>query len=229
MILTQTEIKRRGIVVGATEAGWQPSTYDATVGSIVTKNGRVHDKIFPLPPRGIAWVLSRETFCIPKNVTGLATLKTTWTKQGVLTLTLGIVNPGWTGPLATAVINFGRSPFTICEGDPFFRILFHEHNYVDVEETGSSHPEYFKDLIRQTRNFSDTFLTIDTLAPEVAKSMFSMPRLAIYLGISALIVSILSFFAPAAQSLMEGRGERLRSLEERVSEIESQDRYRRIP
>ena len=37
----------------------------------------------------MVWVLSKEEFALPKDVTGLATLRTTFTKQGILALNVG--------------------------------------------------------------------------------------------------------------------------------------------
>ena len=98
MILTKAQIGAEDIVKSTTKRGQRNTTYDATIGKIITKNGEWKKDSYNLPPRGIAWLISEETFSIPKNRTGLATLRTTWTHKGILTLTLGIIDPGWNGP-----------------------------------------------------------------------------------------------------------------------------------
>ena len=222
MILTRAEIEKREIVKDGVERGWRATTYDATVGSIITKKG-VHDSAtYTLPPRGIVWVVSRETFTIPGDVTGLATLRTSWTHKGVLTLTLGVVDAGWSGPVSTAVVNFGRSEFMITAGDPFFRILFHTHEDVSPSTRSQSHEDYRRSVIAQTRDYSDTFLTVDTLAPEIARSIFGMPRWGVYIGLGGLILAALATIVPVASTLLEGRGERLRDLESRVLVLETE-------
>jgi deoxycytidine triphosphate deaminase len=59
-----------------------------------------------LEPREMVWVLSKEEFRMPANVTGLATLRTTFTKQGILALNVGIIDPLFEGPISTALITF---------------------------------------------------------------------------------------------------------------------------
>jgi deoxycytidine triphosphate deaminase len=50
-----------------------------------------------LEPREMVWILSKEEFALPKDVTGFATLRTTFTKQGILALNVGIIDPFLTG------------------------------------------------------------------------------------------------------------------------------------
>jgi deoxycytidine triphosphate deaminase len=94
MILVRDEIEAKNIVHSAQVNGPRSTTYDATVGEIIIEGKSIQESSFTLLPRGIAWVISTEEFRLPSDVTGLATLKTTWTHNGVLALNLGIVDPG---------------------------------------------------------------------------------------------------------------------------------------
>lgn len=97
----------------------------------------------------MAWILSKEKFKMPKNVTGLATLRTTFTKQGILALNVGIIDPFFEGPISTALINFSDRPRRIDVDDKFFRVVFFEHEDVTSFHEGSENKEglsYFKEL-----------------------------------------------------------------------------------
>lgn len=197
MILTKQQISNHSIVVDGNTLGQRPSTYDPTVGKILTKRGKDQGASYNLPPRGIAFVVSEETFVLPNNVTGLATLRTTWTKSGVLTLTLGIIDPGFVGPVSTAVVNFGKSNFKIKKGDPFFRIMFMGHGECPEVPAAASLPDlkkinadYLADVKEQTKNFSKTFLTIDTLGPEILKSVLKLPSWGVWLGMIATFLAV---------------------------------------
>ncbi len=225
MILTRDEIKKEKIVVGATATGERATTYDATVGKIITKKGECRDNSYALSQRGIAWVISNEIFSFPENRTGLATLRTTWTNRGILTLTLGIIDPGYTGPLATAVVNFGRHEFIINKNDKFFRVLVLGHQKAETRSDFESFDEYTRKVLGQTTNFSETFLSIDTLAPEILRSLFSMPRWVVYLSIIAIFFGFFSATLPIGYSAMNGMlnlQHKIEILEQRLDALENE-------
>jgi deoxycytidine triphosphate deaminase len=223
VILTSQQIANSNIVLPTSGSGQRNTTYDATVGRIITKQGECKDGQFVLKPRGIVWLVSSEIFSIPDNVTGLATLKTGWTHKGVLALTLGIVDPGWSGPLSTSLVNFSKTDFTINVGDPFFRLIFMEHAPVAATPQVHTMDEYVRSVFAQTGSYSDNFLTIDTLAPEIADRIFGVPKTAFWLGVAALIVAALAIFVPVAIESWSSQGERdakIAKLEAKVEHLE---------
>ena len=133
---------------------------------------------------------------MPSNVTGLATLRTTWTRKGVLSLTSGVIDPGWDGPLSTALVNFSKTEFTICLGMPFFRVVFISHqtpNNVMPVKTDSE--TYRRQILENRTLYSDNFLTMDTLSAELSEKIFGLPRWGVTLariGIGAAFLAILS-------------------------------------
>ena len=147
MVLTGDDIKELGIVSGSSAVGCRDTTYDATVGVIISEGSVFDGNTFVLPPRGIVWVVSAETFAIPEDVTGLATLKTQWTHAGVLALNVGVVDPGWNGPLSTALVNFSNSNFSITKGSPFFRLIFYPHEATGAEVNTFEMDAYVRDTI----------------------------------------------------------------------------------
>lgn len=225
MVLTSSQITSKGIVSGAIPVGQRATTYDATVGSIILCGVEIDDQSFMLPPRGIVWVVSAEAFSLPSTVTGLATLKTQWTHQGVLALNVGVVDPGWEGPLSAAVVNFSNSDFVIKKGDPFFRILFHSHRAAGTAFK-VDRPQYLKQVKDQSRAFSKTFLSMDSLTKEVADEVLRLPKWAYYLSLLGMIIAVAAVFAPIALTLwMDFRGDpvRLAVVEKKLEELEAKD------
>src|SRR5450830_549060 len=105
MLLRKDEIIAKNIVAAANSKSQRETTYDATVGEIIFCGRKIEEDEFTLPSRGVVWVISKEVFTLPSNITGLATLRTTWTHDGVLALNVGVIDPGWNGPVATALVN----------------------------------------------------------------------------------------------------------------------------
>jgi dUTPase len=223
MILTDAEIQQRGLVQNPVSAGRRPSTYDATVGEIISEGEIIEAERFVLPKRGIVWVVSKEQFTLPDDITGLATLRTTWTHNGVLALNLGIIDPGWSGSLATALVNFGNGNFQIAKGDPFFRIMFHEHAPVPVQSprpTSLPRKAYIDGIVSKSRLFSKTFLGMESLVQEVSNEVLSFPRWALTLGIAAVIVSILAVYMPIAWTVWQDFLHTKTSNSERIEQLE---------
>ena len=198
MVLTVGEIKTRKLVNAEDGVGFRDTTYDATVGTFVAEGKEIQGEEFHLPPRGVVWVISAEVFTMPCDLTGIATLKTGWTHDGVLALNVGVVDPGWSGPLGTAVVNFGNSDFVIRKGQPFLRLLFHPHDAVDCKVVAKTMEEYVRQIKTQSKSLSSTFLNMNSLTAEVSNQIFRMPRSALYVAIIALFVAVISIFMPIA-------------------------------
>ena len=166
------QILQRGLVSGGDGRNLKNSTYDLTVGEIVpigkeaTIGRRKNPVVSPyyLEPREMVWVLSKEEFNMPPTVTGLATLRTTYTKQGILALNVGIIDPFFNGPISTALINFSDRPRRIEIGDKFFRVAFFEHDDVrkfHLREENIERAEYVRHLENVSySDFARSFLNI---------------------------------------------------------------------
>jgi deoxycytidine triphosphate deaminase len=113
------DILTRGLVTGGTVENLKNSTFDLTVGAIIPigkdavrtrtrARARREEPLttYFLEPREMVWVLSKEEFALPKDVTGLATLRTTFTKQGILALNVGIIDPFFSRPYQYRVDKF---------------------------------------------------------------------------------------------------------------------------
>ncbi len=161
-------------------------------------------------------------------MTGITTLRTTWTRKGLLTLTVGIVDPCYDGYLSTAVINFSNTAFSLQKGDTFFRTAFFQHEKADSAKGRSETEEGYRNSVVQESNlFSETFLSVDSLADEVASNIFGMPknaaRIATIIGMIALLIGFAGLIVPPALNLsteVAHKNAKIELLEERLREIE---------
>lgn len=164
----------------AQESNLKHSTYDLTIGEIIPtgQTSLQHqdvdkEQIFFLEPRQSVLVLSREEFQLPGTVTGLATLRTTLTKNGLLALNVGIIDPFFNGPISTTLINFSDQAVPIKVGMPFFRVLFFHHkdtrdNHFTSED--KNRDRYLEELITMAKiRFPKSFLNI----PELDNAYYS--------------------------------------------------------
>ena len=210
MILTGSQIRTASIVHNPSSSGWRDTTYDATVGEIIQEGVPVKEDTFVLAPRALVWIISNEEFHIPNDVTGLATLKTGWTHKGILALNVGIVDPGWHGPLAAAVVNFSKTKFVISKNDPFLRVIFHEHLATNCQSASKTKSEYIEIIKNNSNLFSETFLNINSISQEVSNQISQGPMVAnkismavLYISISAIIVGLLSAIIPINYSIRQ--------------------------
>ncbi|MFT0861250.1 dCTP deaminase domain-containing protein [Ancylobacter sp. G4_0304] len=222
MVLTSAEIAQKEIVGNSVANGQRATTYDATVGCIIKDGCEISGNSHTLAPRGIVWVVSAETFKLPADVTGLATLRTTWTHDGILALNVGIVDPGWDGPLAAALVNFSNTNFVIKKGDNFLRLLFHGHDQCYPKIIKKTPDDYKKDIINKSRMFSDSFLSMDRLVSEVTEKVFSVPKFVIYLTLTGLALAAASIFAPMAYSVWSDNRNIAADLRSRVESVEKE-------
>lgn len=220
MILTAVQIASKNLVHGGAE-NTRATTYDATVGLIIQSGRTLNTPTFTLAPRGIVWVVSKERFHLPDTITGLATLRTTWTHQGVLALNVGIIDPGWEGPLATALVNLSNSDFDISVGDSFFRVLFNEHAATSAKVIHRTDEEYRQDILGHSRAYGKTFLAMDTLVSEVSDKVLGLPRFVYRLTAAAIAIALIAIFVPISFSVyLDSKGSEVK-LEEMQRQIDA--------
>ena len=178
-LITGTEIFSRALLNKADERNLKNSTYDLTIGDIFAlgpKNVKKQRRKGPyqryfIEPQEMVFVLSKEHFELPEDVTGVATLRTTYTKRGLLALNVGIIDPAFSGPISTALLNFSNRPAEIHVGQKFFRVLFFQHDDVSdfhpPQDEGVDEQEYIHELGRKAfRDFPSTYLNIPSSGAE---------------------------------------------------------------
>jgi hypothetical protein len=145
----------------------QGSSFDLTIGCIFDHKGKRVDGPFTIEPGHMVQVVSAEVFNLSDRVTGHATYKTTLTKKGIWALTVGIVDSGWDGPVATTLLNFSRVDHAIAEGDAFLRVSLFEHDPIPAERVRKAPPldVYLKDIQKTAASsFPTTFLDTEKIA-----------------------------------------------------------------
>ncbi len=135
--------------------------------------------IHTLEPGGLAWVISQEKFQIREpSVTALVTLRSGFTKRGMLALDVGLVDANFFGPIGSLVINFSRKPIRLDAGEEFFRVLFFKH----AESEGGQIPQKLefdhesyarKILVDMVGDFSSTFLQTAEMEERIEESLKS--------------------------------------------------------
>ena len=243
MLLSGEEIKKRSLIRDGAESNFRGSSYDIRIGTILSSQDGEEVKEFSLPAQGMVEVISQELVSLPADVSGYALVKTSLCNEGVLALSIGIIDPYYEGPLSSVLINFGKSNVKLKEGDTFLRLTFHQYQAPEGLQRREpvSKSFYVKDKRRQVSVYlSETFLDIrktseavtEKVLGEWRKSLFIwVPLCAACLAFFALLVNAGSswatrFAAPKdqikAELLVELQKEQIKVLESRLALLEAQ-------
>jgi deoxycytidine triphosphate deaminase len=187
----------------------QGSSFDLTIGKIFGANGQEIIETFKLRPGHMVQVMSEEVFQLQNNVTGHVTYKTSLTRIGVWALTVGIVDPGWSGPIATTLLNFSRTDFAVQRGDPFLRVSFFEHDEVPAKSLrkSPSESEYAKGVSQlAVTKFSKTFLNRKKIERRAGNDVMNRIRNQALAWVAGIVVVftiaqiVVAFFVPKLDS-----------------------------
>ena len=121
MLLSDREIKQRKLIDVPTEKNFRATSYDVTVGKIITVEGKEVDDLV-LQPSGVVQVVSRERIALPHDITSLAMVKTDLCNRGILALNIGIAGPGYSGHLSSPLLNFSKTDFYLTKDEVFFEL-----------------------------------------------------------------------------------------------------------
>jgi deoxycytidine triphosphate deaminase len=181
MLVVGEEILKQNLLSGADRSHIKNSSYYLTIGAIIPVGEDAKNFDFNKPtemlvikPRQVAWVVSEEVFTIKSHeITALVTLRSTFTKMGLLALDVGMVDAGFEGPIGSIVINFSKNDVCLAKGDEFFRVAFIKH--ADVPENFRpsrdkfTAAQYIKERHKEIiASFPATFLNTEVLSDEMA-------------------------------------------------------------
>jgi deoxycytidine triphosphate deaminase len=158
----------------------QGSSFDLSIGCIFDHEGKKVEGPFTIKPGHMVQVASAEELTLSDRVTGHVTYKTTLTRRGIWALTVGIVDPGWNGPVATTLLNFSRVDHSIAVGDAFLRVSFFEHAPVPPEKLrkAPSLEAYLTDIQKIAASmFPMTFLNTTQIAEAAGKNVLKRIRI----------------------------------------------------
>jgi dUTPase len=196
MLLSDNEIRAKGLIYNAVEAHYRAASYDVGVGTILTMDGKEVTEL-KLEPQGIVEVISREEVRVPRDVVGYAMVRTSLCNEGILPLNIGILDPGYKGPVSATLLNFGKKDFLITADEVFLRLTFHESHLSHSENwpVPISHDEYVRDRKKKVVNFADTFLNLDSTIKKATEPFLDTlrNRALIWLPLFAVMLTALAF------------------------------------
>ncbi|HTE04705.1 MAG TPA: hypothetical protein VK824_00815 [Planctomycetota bacterium] len=228
-LLSGEEIKEYNLVENASDELYRASTYDLSIGEIVrpgsgTKAASVVET-YDLPPGGTVRVVSRECFEMPDWITGHVLLKNELCTRGILAINIGIVDPGFRGPISSTLINFGKTDFPVRKRTPFLRVSFHRcpPSPRAAESAKFSPEKYLARVHEEVQLYSaETFLSISETTRRAANQVFGDFKkwLLIWVTVAGLGLAIITVFVPMGASWVErhitGRDERERQEAEQL-------------
>jgi deoxycytidine triphosphate deaminase len=182
------------------DPGWKVGDR-LTIGKIVTHKGEIVTSLV-LEPQGIAHLISAERVRLPHDVCGFAHVLTGKCNQGLLTLNIGLIDPGWDNYVSTAILNFSSERQLLQEKQEFMRLTYHRVTFDEGANQASMKPydnmsgaAYLSSVrMRAVSNFGKHFLNIRRLVGEASERETGRLRDAMlrYLPIGAFS---LAFFA----------------------------------
>lgn len=202
------------------------SSFDLTVGTILDHNGNKVDGPFVLKPGHMVQVVSAEVFKLPDAVTGHVTYKTALTRRGIWALTVGIVDPGWNGPVTTTLLNFSRIDYAVAPGDAFLRVSFFGHAPVPTEclPTCEAVETYLRGIQKVAMTqFPQTFLDKDEIAGKAGKDVLERIRkdALVWVGAIALLFGAIQFGLNFLAAPKATTGVELSSIQAQIGRLES--------
>jgi dUTPase len=181
MLIVGEDILKKNLLTDAERSHIKNSSYYLTIGAIIPVGEDAKNFDFNKPkemhvikPRQVAWVVSKEVFNIKSHeITALVTLRSTFTKKGLLALDVGMVDADFEGPIGSIVINFSKNDVSLAKGDEFFRVAFMRHAEVPTEFRPARDRFTATQYIRERHSeiiasFPATFLNTELLSDEIA-------------------------------------------------------------
>lgn len=171
------ELIRNPIVDANGQYEVEPASYDLHAGmiiwkeeDIVAKRADVKSKLFKpavaaqfqesisLQPGQVMFVITHEDVVMPKTMCGTVYAKNKFSRDGILALTTGHVDPGVDCPIVIRLINLRSIPYTFSLGEPIYTIVFHKLQ-PNSWSTWYEHPKIErKDTIKRTIESADAAL-----------------------------------------------------------------------
>ncbi len=128
----------------------EPASYDLHAGTAIWKEvipssgkskirkigydipaSRFGQEVIHLQPGQVMFIITREEVKMPKELCGTVYAKNKFSREGILALTTGHIDPGVHCPIVIRLINLRSIPYTFQIGDPIYTIVF---NTLEVHE-----------------------------------------------------------------------------------------------
>lgn len=188
-----------------TDSRYRASTYDLSIGEIIPGGKRLKttaaDGTYQLCPGGMVKVIARETLKLPAGFTAHALPRNTLCTRGVLAINIGIVDPGFEGPISSILINFGDADYPIRPGEAFLRLSFHrcQKSPKAIDAQSWVRHAYVEEARSQVLAYLGThFLNLDETAKKASEGAFGKFRtaLVVWAGVAAVGLALMTVLVP---------------------------------
>jgi deoxycytidine triphosphate deaminase len=187
------------------------STCDLTIGDFYIMGEHPEEKIEGLnevwiEPSSMIAIRTMERVVLPDTVTGMATLVTSLTHEGLLCLNVGIIDPGYDGHLSAFLVNFSRRPRKIALGDRLLRVIFFEHEQLSNCKPWLNPKEDYQRFLgaKASNEFATTFLDVNRITDLAEKSAWKIvlnavlnrwiAPVSLFIALISMIFAGLSYF-----------------------------------
>jgi deoxycytidine triphosphate deaminase len=234
-LMSGEEVKNEGLVADGQDSLYQPSTYDLSIGEIIPAGSHATSitatSEYKLPPGGVVRVVSRESLQMPNDITGHVLLRNGLCRMDVLAINIGVVDPGYCGPLSSTLINFGRREFLVRKGQPFLRVSFHRCQPSAKSATSPKlkRAEYLERTRLEVGAFSaSTFLNVEETSDRAAQRVFGKFTNSVmtWVGIAAVLFTLITLLVPLGasyvQTFVDKRDKRAEAIEKKLEDQNDQ-------
>jgi deoxycytidine triphosphate deaminase len=194
MALNYEQIQHRGIITDAIDENYNNAVYDIRIGKIITMKGEEVDT-YTIPPQGMIVVVSKERLTIPSDIVGYAHIRTGLSSRGIMAINIGIIDPGYSGNLASTLLNFGKDAFSLQAGERFLRTTFHAVQPVLPDRSADSKSvEYSVYLDRKKmealKYMDEKFMSFDKeVSNSINKKFENIVRLSSFISVSFALLT----------------------------------------
>lgn len=103
-----------------------------------------------LQPGQVMFVITHEEVIMPKELCGTVYAKNKFSRDGILSLTTGHVDPGVECPIVIRLINLRSIPYTFSLGEPIYTIVFHTLDFESENELCAHNKITLDDTVTRT-------------------------------------------------------------------------------
>jgi deoxycytidine triphosphate deaminase len=253
-MLTDTDIANLKLVRlpdGTIGTPTEPSAFSLTIGTFLEPDPqspfdnaaalllrKLKRSDYRLKPQEMVWAVSKEVVVLPRNVTGYLHMKTGLATRGIMSITTGMIDPTWTGPISVLLVNFSEREIYLDLGEEFLRVTFHQHGDPSQgrydQQAGTLQEvvdRYVRKRQKEVRVLPAMFLNLkghsDEIAAELRKDMFGTSLwiagiAAVFFAIGAVFIPIGVDLARSAvpENITQPLADDLSKLEDRVNNLE---------
>lgn len=155
----------------------EPASYDLRAGIIIWKETNIksgsshpisksYNQNLPLTqqekvtlqPGQVMFVITYEEVKMPLELCGTVYAKNKFSREGILALTTGHIDPGIQCPIVIRLINLRSIPFTFHLGDPIYTVVFHTLEVGDKNALVSHKPISMHETYKRTIDSANSAL-----------------------------------------------------------------------